>query len=501
MRLNRRGLYPALFLLGFACSSLVAFLLFDAIPHVEDEHAILRQAKIFSSGAFSAELPAVPSAFSIPFMVEYEGRQFSKYHPGFSLLLVPGVLLDAPWLINACLSGLNLCLVFRLVGRNWNRQIAALTIFLLLCSPMFLAISGSLFSHTALLSCLLSFLHFFFRLRSDTSVRPAIFAGCALGFAACIRPFSAALLALPCVLTAVWHICATRDSARERYVRSYVILGSLTLLLCGVLPLYNYMTSGSAMTNAYTLIWPYDTLGFGPESGRGVGGHTFAKGLLNLKLDMRQYASLSLGWPSLAGVPLIVLPILAGLLLKPRRAQDLLLLLPLLILALGYTFYWARGGSLFGARYYFESIPFICALVAVGIYKLALLSKATSLTYLLVILTACWGAQSESLPMLAKLKDLYGIDASDSEVVDRAGISNALVFVSVRHWTDYGRLSWRNEADLQGDIVFAMDGGTVRNKAVRALHPHREVFSFDRRREPKLLSVEEPLDKREVIRK
>jgi hypothetical protein len=79
---------------AFALAAAVAWGVFQAMPHLEDEHANLFQAKVFARGHIANPTPPVPDAFFVPFVVTWDGQQFGKYPPGHPLLLAPGVLLD-----------------------------------------------------------------------------------------------------------------------------------------------------------------------------------------------------------------------------------------------------------------------------------------------------------------------------------------------------------------------------------------------------------------------
>src|SRR5207249_9975399 len=80
-----------------------------------------------------------------------DGAWFSKYPPGFPLLLVPGVLIGAPWLVSPVAASLTLATLY-LLGRSlFGGGTGLLAVVLLLTSPFFLFMSGSMMSHPACL--------------------------------------------------------------------------------------------------------------------------------------------------------------------------------------------------------------------------------------------------------------------------------------------------------------------------------------------------------------
>ena len=115
--LRRRSFQVALLCLAaFATSAAVALNVFEAMPHLEDEHANYFQAQVFARGAVSAPAPLSRNSFFIPFVIVREGLWFGKYTPGFPLVLALGVLAGAPWLVNALASALALLGVYLLAG-------------------------------------------------------------------------------------------------------------------------------------------------------------------------------------------------------------------------------------------------------------------------------------------------------------------------------------------------------------------------------------------------
>ena len=74
--------------------------IFEHVPHSEDEVAYAFQAKVFAQNRLMVPTPENADAFWSPFVVDYQGRRFGKYPPGWPMLLSVGMRLDAPWLVN-----------------------------------------------------------------------------------------------------------------------------------------------------------------------------------------------------------------------------------------------------------------------------------------------------------------------------------------------------------------------------------------------------------------
>ena len=93
---------------------------------VHDESAYLLQAQLFSNFRFTAPSPPLPQFFE-QLYVNLRPAVFSKYPPGTSLLLAPGVMFGMPGLPVVVMNALSGALVFVLVRRHAGGVIALLT--------------------------------------------------------------------------------------------------------------------------------------------------------------------------------------------------------------------------------------------------------------------------------------------------------------------------------------------------------------------------------------
>jgi hypothetical protein len=134
-------------ILGAAASVYVAFQVFDAVPHLEDEIAYVWQAEALAKGKLTIPSPPEPKSFLVPFVIDHEGQRFGKYPIGWPAVLAPGVLLGARWLVNPLLAGLGIWLTYLLGRRVFGEIVGLIAAGLTLISPFFLLNSGSLLSH------------------------------------------------------------------------------------------------------------------------------------------------------------------------------------------------------------------------------------------------------------------------------------------------------------------------------------------------------------------
>lgn len=356
----------ALFVFLFCC--LFSTRVLDGIPHINDEIGYLFQAKIFKTARLTAESPCASEFFTFPHIIN-NGRWYSQYPPGQPLLLLIGLLLGAPWIINPLLGAGTIILIF-LVGRElFGHRTAVLASILGASSIWMLLMSSTMMAHTGCMFFLLLFLHFILQSVKKKGWGNALAAGLAWGMGFLIRPYSAGLVAFPVVLFYIHRLWPRR---RETW-KFVAALGFAALSMVCVLLAYNLKTNGHPLRMGYSVRYgEAHGMGFG-RSGFTDFEHTPMLGAANSWNHIKDMNRHLFGWPFSSFLAL--LPLLAFGRLGTRDREAVLLLAGCWgVLIVGYYFYWATS-VLVGARFYFEAVPGLILLSARG---LVLLSKRMS---------------------------------------------------------------------------------------------------------------------------
>jgi hypothetical protein len=197
----------ALVLAFFAAESSIVLnrVVFEALPHTEDEVAFLFQAMTYARGHLLAPAPPLPAAFFIPFVIVRDGMWFGKYPPGYPLVLSLGVLVGYPPLVNALAAAACILLIVA-IGRRWyDATTAWLAGLLLLVSPFFLLQAASLMAHTVCLALTLLFTWSFLATVDRPRARAAMPGMVALALLVLARPLTALGVLLPFVLWSTWR--------------------------------------------------------------------------------------------------------------------------------------------------------------------------------------------------------------------------------------------------------------------------------------------------------
>ena len=370
----------SLSLLAVLLCGLVADRIFEGLPHIEDEFAYAWQAAVIVKGRLTIPSPPHPKSFLIPFVVDYNGQRFGKYPPGWPIVLSLGVFLGVRFLVNPLLAGLGVWLTYLLGRRLFSEWVGVLAAGLTITSPFFLMNSGSLLSHPLglVLSAVfaLAWLGVFFEKDSKSDKRAnykrwwaTVAAALSLWALILTRPFTAVGVALPFAIHGLGLFFRRDRSTRSRLL----VLAGISLALASLYFLWQYAVTGNALLNPYTLWWSYDKVGFGPGHGHLPEGHTLSHAYANTYYSLAAGARDLFGWGKYSW---IFLPFGLWVALRKdrwgpgRNWKALILFSVFLSLVLAHTLYWV-GATLYGPRYYYESLYSLTLFSAAGIASLA----------------------------------------------------------------------------------------------------------------------------------
>jgi hypothetical protein len=161
--------------------------------------------------------------------------------------------------------------------------------------------------------------------------------------------------------------------------------------------------------------------------------------------------------------------------------------------------YWYYGGRDAGfPRYYFAALPMLLLLTAYGIElaasalrRLVLHGESASDTnlpvtnspitslpiYLILIGLVLYNALVFLPPNLNAFRGKSGITAAPLRVVQEAGATDAIVFVTgVDHWYDFAVFFSANSPTLDSDVVYAIYHNLPQAKAVKDLYRNRDCY-------------------------
>jgi hypothetical protein len=461
-----------LFAFAFALANLISLAVFQHIAHIPDSISQLFQARLFASGHLYLPSPHFREFFDSLHVIN-NGHWYSQYPPFHSVLLMLGVLVGMPWIINPLLGALTAPVVYLLGREVYGERTGRVASVLACLSPFIINMSSEFMNHTSTLLLLTLALLFFFRLLKSGRIHHALLAGLFLGLAADTRPYTALAMMAPFAVYALDALCRTRLTRRTG--PTFLPLVVTLALSVGLMLVYNRLVNGAALRFGYVVHW-----GAGHEIGFGHSGwgasHTPLRGLVNTGNNLNGLNRYLFEWPLPGLLPLVLL-FLSG----ATRKEDWLLLASFLTLTIAHFFYWYQD-LCFGPRFLFESTGVLVLLTARSFPAIGPLlrrrfdltmSDASARRMLLRILPlALLVTAGIGIPplYLNKYRSYYQVDAMLLRTVRSRGLKNALVFCF-----DLDNANNRNSLNLDGPVVYAQDYGSL-DAALTVAYPDREYW-------------------------
>lgn len=345
------------------------------LPVVSDEHSYLLQARIFATGRWTAAAPPIQEFFEQS-MVLTAPHVASKYPPGHALLLSIGVLLGNVAFVPLLLTGLTGALIFMLARRIANTWVAALTVIIWLGDPINLRFRPSYFSEITTQALLLVAWWALLEWRATRGRRWLLVLAAAMGWGAITRPITMLAFVLP------FGFVVIRDVARGRHWRDFMLAMALGSAILGLIPLWNAKTTGDWKLTPLTLYsreyLPYEKPGFGVDRTRParllnpVNAITYAEfyweheqhTLKNLPRTIAERLK-SLAVNEWSNTRVILAPfVVAGLVGLTAEAA-----FALVCSAMVFVVYLSYGHFAGWTLYYFEAMPILSLLAALGIWR------------------------------------------------------------------------------------------------------------------------------------
>lgn len=233
---------------------------------IHDESAYLLQARLFSHLHWTGAARPLPAFFEQMYVL-VSPVLASKYPPGMSLVLVPGVLIGLPGLPVVVLNGLAGGLAFALARRFGGVAVALLAWTLWITSFPVLYFHAMYLSEVPTSFAWLLAWWGLLRWKESARARDLTITAAAVGLCTISRPLTGVALAVP-VLATVIVLLVRRVRAGERIVwRSLAPAITVGTLAIAVIPLWNWNTTGDVRLSPlaeYTRRYvPFDKPGFG----------------------------------------------------------------------------------------------------------------------------------------------------------------------------------------------------------------------------------------------
>jgi hypothetical protein len=416
-------------LLAFVAYVTIARTVFSGRPLFIDELTQVLQAQIFATGRLWQRMAPHPEFFSSVLMIDIDGRHFSHFPVGGPAMLLPGILLGVPWLIDP-ICGAVAVYAFAAFCRfaEPRPHVAMGATILFAFAPLTLFMSGSHMNDVPSLMWIVIAMAAMARVLTSVTPRSrlAFLGGLAFGCAATIRPVDALAFALP---AGAWYLVRALKHPRRWDDALAAALG--VAIPIAVLLWTNRESTGRAFLFGYEILWgPGNGLGFHTSPWGTV--HTPARGveLINRYLLQLQTYLFESPVPSL-------LPAVGALALTRRfRVLDRYLVASSALL-LGFYFTYWHDGFYLGPRYVYLLLPAL-SLYTARFFPLVRERFGSGLGYRCVVL----GGICAALIAVTALIPLRARQYRNSQVTMRWNADSAAASAGVSHALVLVRESW-----------------------------------------------------------
>ncbi len=327
------------------------------------------QARLFSHGMLSAELPPEPQFFKYIHVI-LSDKWYTQFPPGFPAVLALGVLLRVPWLVNPLLGALTIGGIYLIAKELYGKNIAKLSVLLASASSFFLFMSSVFMSHTSTLFFItVAFLSFVWMVKKKRPLLSAIVCGTALGVALLCRPYTTAWVAISMGIAAI--------VMRKQLSLRHILIGAVPLIAAGLAFLaYNAATTGHPLLFGYIAAHGKEHLpGFHQDPWKEQ-SHTIIQGVKYLFGNLNGLNYYLFQWP----VPSLFFVIIY-LAFGKKETWDWVLVGWMSSLFVGHVFYFFNSYYL-GPRFVYETLPAVILLTSKNCHKHATFGCLAKNTFL-----------------------------------------------------------------------------------------------------------------------
>jgi hypothetical protein len=465
---------------------------------VHDESAYLLQAELFSRFRFTVPTPPLPQFFE-QLYVNLRPAVFSKYPPGTSLLLAPGVALGMPGLPVVLMNACTGALVYVLSRRHGGGVVALLTWLLWATSFPVQYFHAMYLSEVPTSLAWLAAWWGVSRWAASSRTRDLAIVAAALLLCGITRPLTAVALALSVGIVLV--VVARRRGAAPPWLtrRELGTLATAATIAVLFVAVWSWRSTGSPFTSPLSLYTqryvPFDGLGFGVRAGTAPSAtlpwdqrvtdgsfyeehrrHTVGS-LPSTAVARARMIGRDMWYDWRGGLAVVAL---AGLVGAP-----LALWVGLGSLAMQMLLYQLYAHPARWSLYYIEGLPVLAFATALGIMRVLELGarRTSSSRARLVVLAAMIVAIA--YPAVVTLRQVRAQILTDHAYYDTFlqalpdEPDSAIVFVRYAPSHNDGLSLVRNVPDVQSARVWVVYDRGAENAQLLRLAPRRKAYLFD----------------------
>ena len=460
---NNRIFPWIIFALFFSACVFIGYSVYGRTPLTGDSAAYLFQAKIFSHFRLVAPEPRLAEFFTGTGdqLVTKNGKWFSMYTPGYSLLLALAMFLHSEWLLSPLLGALTVLIWMTYADRWYNKEVSLLVGVLCLFSPLMLLHSSIIMIHAPEMFIAAATIYFCRAETEGTQSWRRFMLIILLAWAVLVRAFSLLIF-----LTPVLIYTGFVEIKARKWVVPVSLAGGI-LIGVALLAFFQYEDTQNPLLTGYQLEYPQLRMGFFKTQAE---NHSPLRALENTSNNILGFNLWLSGWP-IGSILFLMMYIFFK-----RRYQiwEIVIACGAVALVTFYFFYFFQD-LLLGPRYFLIFAPFAILLISRTIWNDGAKRNAFSARFMGLFVFCLIGALPVNLPGLVKSGSVSNLASGYlNREIHELGNQKAIIFLDP--YVIQRLISW-NDPFLREPVLICRDLGALNSK-LESAYPDHSVYYF-----------------------
>ena len=456
-----------------------------------DEGVYLQHADMLLNGKLRIQTGELTEAVRPWFFVADGGAVYPKYTPVTGALFALGEALYSYRAALVVIAVVNVLLVYAVATEVFDRRVGVVASLALLLSPLFVVQSSLFLSYAPTTALNLGFALAYLRAWRRRDVRYAAVAGVCAGIAFFSRQYTAVVFAVPFVVHAAYVVLSER---KRETVALYSTTAALGLIFVGVALAYNEVMTGDPLVFPYLEFAANDGVGFGERAILGYSRDYTPELALEANAHVVYRFIVDWGPGGVVGAALAGVGVLR--VARRRSTEGILLVGVAVSVIVGNVLFWGNLNILadisdpadgliylYGTHYHFDLLLPASVLGGAGlvtVYETAGgFDRRTGIAVVLglALVFAGVGAANTADKIDENLDVTESYETAYEPFEERE--YEGVVFLPTPYgdWLNHPFQYLRNDADLNGTTVYALDRGDENFEVVDA-YPDRDLYRY-----------------------
>lgn len=440
------------------------------IPHSPDSAAYFWAAKYLAAGKLWLPIPSESFGF------DYQSYTFNHWTIlwpiGHPLVLALGSFFNATFIIPPLIGTLTLYIFYKIIKLKFSTFISIISTLFFFFSPFFQMHATTFMSHNTAAFFVTILIYFILKYHSKSSLLLTIISATSLILLSQTRLYTAVILTISLSLIFLYHRFSPRST-------TYIFI-ILCLIFSGIFLIINKISYDSFLQTPYRLLNQSKTIFYDSSI-------TFAHTITDLVSNLQVFRLVIF-----PGLPLLFFFLITLSFFNFKHRKLILFcffnILGIICISLTFDDPW---GLFYGPRFWYETIPFIFILVAIGLDYLSY-KPLIIFIFLIIAYRGIFGWTLNIFPLwknmffstpssISGLKSFNFVDDRLIKAAKNIPSEKKLIFVKdcLGSWWCYGSVFPQNTINFDSNTVWVKDINPIENQSLINLYPSYKIYLAD----------------------